>query len=160
MSNRYYSDYESLAQDENIDIIYIATPNTYHFENTMMCFKHNKSVLCEKPMGVNSDEVEAMIQEAQTRRDLFLMEGIWTRFIPVIQKFLELMEGDQIGDIISVDANFGFRREFDAESRLFNKQLGGGSSIRYWYLSDLYKLSCTWFSSRYQSYGKNDSYSS
>ena len=127
-ANNYYSDYEALAQDETIDIIYIATPNTYHFENTMMCFKHNKSVLCEKPMGVNSQEVKKMIQEAQSR-DLFLMEGIWTRFIPAIQKLLELIKDNQIGDIISVDANFGFRKEFDAESRLFNKQLGGGSLL-------------------------------
>ena len=57
------------------------------------------------------------------------MEGIWTRFIPAIQKLLELIKGNQIGDIILVDANFGFRKEFDAESRLFNKQLGGGSLL-------------------------------
>ena len=126
--NRYYSDYELLAQDQDIDIIYIATPNTYHYQHTLMCFTFNKSVLCEKPMGVNSGEVKAMIREAQSR-NLFLMEGIWTRFIPAIEKLLELIKDNSIGEIISVDANFGFRKEFDAESRLFNKQLGGGSLL-------------------------------
>ena len=127
-ADKYYSDYELLAKDKNIDIIYIATPNTYHFEHTIMCFNHNKSVLCEKPLGVDTDEVETMIREAQNR-DLFLMEGIWTRFIPAIQKFLELLKSNAIGDIISVDANFGFIKDFDAKSRLFNKQLGGGSLL-------------------------------
>ena len=127
-ADKYFSDYEALAQDEMIDIIYVATPNTYHFEHTLLCFKHNKSVLCEKPMGVNSTEVKTMIREARSR-DLFLMEGIWTRFIPAIQKLLELINANKIGNIISVDANFGFKKEFDAESRLFNKQLGGGSLL-------------------------------
>jgi len=127
-ANEYYADYELLVEKSNVDIVYIATPNTYHFSHTMMCLKYNKAVLCEKPMGVNSHEVKSMIDKARSR-NLFLMEAIWTRFIPAIEKLLALLEANFIGKLISVDANFGFYNEFDAESRLFNKQLGGGSLL-------------------------------
>ena len=71
-SSKFYDSYEELADDAEIDVIYIATPNTLHFENTMMCLKKGKGVLCEKPMGINSREVEAMVREAELR-NLFLM---------------------------------------------------------------------------------------
>ena len=127
-AERYFSNYEELALDPDIDIIYIATPNTFHFEHTMLCLRQQKSVLCEKPMGVATREVAAMVQEARSHR-LFLMEGIWTRFIPAISKLDELLKDGIIGELISVDANFGFKKEFDADSRLFNKELGGGSLL-------------------------------
>jgi len=123
-----HGSYEALAADPETDIVYIATPHVFHFENTMMCLKHGKHVLCEKPLGMNAEEVKTMIAEARKRK-LFLMEGIWTRFIPATQLLLELIQKGTIGDIISVNADFGFRGNQDPKARLFNKKLGGGSLL-------------------------------
>lgn len=123
-----YGSYESLVADPDIDIVYVATPHPMHFRNTMMCLKHGKAVLCEKPMGMNADEEKAMIAEARLRK-LFLMEGIWTRFMPATVKLLELIEKGAIGDILHIRADFGFRGNPDPEARLYNKKLGGGSLL-------------------------------
>lgn len=127
-ANKAFDSYEALANDPEIDVIYIATPHTFHFENTMLCLQHNKAVLCEKPMGINTQQTQTMIQEAKAR-NLFLMEAIWTRFMPSIEKMLTLLNEETIGEIISVHADFGFRTEFNAESRLYNKKLAGGSLL-------------------------------
>ena len=127
-SAKYYSSYEELADDPEIDVIYVATPHTFHFENTMMCLKKGKGVLCEKPMGMNSHQVNTMLKEAKAR-DLFLMEGIWTRFIPATEKVLELIEQKQIGEVNFIRADFGFKGDSNLEGRAYNKKLGGGSLL-------------------------------
>jgi predicted dehydrogenase len=127
-SSKFYASYEELADDPEIDVIYIATPHTFHFENTMMCLKKGKGVLCEKPMGMNLQEVETMVREARSR-NLFLMEGIWTRFIPATAKLLDLLAKKVIGDILFIRADFGFKANFNREGRLYNKKLGGGSLL-------------------------------
>lgn len=123
-----YGSYEELAADNEIDVVYIATPHVFHFENTMMCLKEGKAVLCEKPMGINVEQVQTMVQEARSR-NLFLMEGMWTRFIPATEKLLELLEKKSIGDIQHITADFGFKAPFELNGRLFNKKLGGGSLL-------------------------------
>jgi predicted dehydrogenase len=124
----YFDSYEALAQDPNIDVVYIATPHPFHFENTMMCFQYGKHVLCEKPMGMSAMQVNTMIHEAATKR-LFLMEGMWTRFIPATLKVLELLKSGAIGDLQSIRADFGFLGDVNPEGRLYNKKLGGGSLL-------------------------------
>ena len=127
-AQKYYDSYEELAKDPKIDIVYIATPHVFHFELTMMCLKNNKSVLCEKPLGMNAQQVKTLMEEAQSRK-LFLMEGIWTRFIPATEKFLELMSQKVIGDLTSVTADFGFNAPQNPDSRVIKKSLGGGSLL-------------------------------
>lgn len=127
-ASKAYHSYEDLVNDPKIDVVYIATPHTLHFENSMLCLQHHKSVLCEKPLGINSTQVQTIIQEARVRK-LFLMEAIWTRFMPAIEKMISLLDAKAIGDIISVQADFGFQSEFNTESRLYNKKLGGGSLL-------------------------------
>lgn len=127
-TTKHYGSYEAIAKDPEIDIIYIATPHVFHYEYTMMCLKNNKSVLCEKPMGMNTQQVKKLIAEAKNR-NLFLMEGIWTRFIPATEKLLELLSQQAIGDIESVQADFGFKGDLSSESRVYNKSLGGGSLL-------------------------------
>ncbi len=127
-SVKYFGSYEELIEDDEIDIVYIATPHAFHFENTMMCLKKGKNVLCEKPMGMNSIEVKEMIDEAG-KRNLFLMEAMWTRFIPATGKMLELLHEKAIGDIIYVRADFGFKGDNNLESRVYSKALGGGSLL-------------------------------
>ena len=125
---KHFGSYEALADDPEIDIIYVATPHVFHFNNTMMCLKKNKAVLCEKPMGMNAKEVKRMIQEAKSR-NLFLMEGLWTRFIPATEKLIELLENNSIGDVLSIRADFGFKGDSDSKNRVYNKNLGGGSLL-------------------------------
>lgn len=127
-SIKYFGSYEELAKVPEIDVIYVATPHTFHFENTMMCLKNGKAVLCEKPLGVNSYEVKTMIKEAPSRK-IFLMEALWTRFIPATEKLIELLRDKTIGDIIFIRADFGFKAELNLEGRLFNKKLGGGALL-------------------------------
>lgn len=127
-ATKHFGSYKELAEDPEVDVIYIATPHVFHFENAMMCLQYGKNVLCEKPMGINSKEVKALVEEARSR-SLFLMEGMWTRFIPATEKLLQLLQGNEIGEIISVDADFGFKGNMDPESRLYNKKLGGGSLL-------------------------------
>jgi len=126
--NRYYYSYEELAADPEIDVVYIATINNLHFSNTMLCFENGKHVLCEKPLGLNSQEVTTMIAEAKSR-NLFLMEALWTRFIPATRKVLELINKNTIGKISFIRADFGFKGNDDPKARLFNPELGGGSLL-------------------------------
>ena len=124
----YYDNYLSLVNDPNIDVIYIATPHVFHFEQALLCLQHNKSVLCEKPMTMSFSQTQELIKLAQ-KNNLFLMEGMWTACMPFIQKIKEIVAEDIIGSVQYVQADFGFSTPFDADSRLFNKALGGGSIL-------------------------------
>lgn len=124
----YYDSYEALVSDPEIDVIYIATPHPFHFEHTLLCLQHQKAVLCEKPMGMNTEQVQTMIAEAQ-KQQIFLMEALWTRFIPATEKMLQLLDEKTIGSLHSIRADFGFKPSFDPTSRLHNKALGAGSLL-------------------------------
>lgn len=127
-STKAYSSYQELAEDPEVGIVYIATPHTFHYENTMMCLRSGKSVLCEKAFGMNTQEVENMLTEAKNK-NVFLMEALWTRFIPATEKLLELINQNAIGDIKHIRADFGFIADKNPNRRLFNKKLGGGSLL-------------------------------
>jgi predicted dehydrogenase len=124
----FYGSYEELVANPEVDVVYVATPHAFHFEHTMMCLKEGKGVLCEKPLGMKRSEVEVMIREAKTR-NLFLMEGLWTRFIPATEKVLEIIDNKTIGDLMFVRADFGFKADPDFESRIYKKSLGAGSLL-------------------------------
>lgn len=123
-----YGSYEDLAADKEIDVIYIATPHSEHYDNTMLCLEYDKAVLCEKPIAVNSEQLEKMIAKAKEKK-LFLMEALWTYFLPPILKAKEWIAEGKIGEVKAVEANFGIRREVEPEGRLFNPELAGGSLL-------------------------------
>lgn len=127
-AQKVYGTYLELLRDPAVDIVYIALPHSQHFEFSLLALQNNKAVLCEKPLGLNPAEVTKLQAEARSRK-LFIMEGLWTRFIPATQKLLSLLEQKVIGEIISLKADFGFKPEFDPQSRLFNLALGGGSLL-------------------------------
>ena len=127
-AENYYDSYESLVKNPEIDVVYIATPHAFHFENTMMCLRNNKSVLCEKAFAMNFKEVDAMLKEAASR-NLFLMEAMWTRFIPATEKMIALIAQQRIGEIYKIEADFGFEGNNDIKSRLYDKKLGGSSLL-------------------------------
>jgi predicted dehydrogenase len=125
---KWYDSYEQLATDPDIDAVYIATPHAFHLEHTLLCLENQKPVLCEKPMALNHHQVQQMVAAAKSN-NIFLMEAMWTRFLPSIQKALELVNNGSIGTVKHVRGDFGFYSPFNADSRLYNMALGGGSLL-------------------------------
>ncbi|WP_299222720.1 Gfo/Idh/MocA family oxidoreductase [uncultured Aquimarina sp.] len=123
-----YGSYKELATNPEIDIIYIATPHVFHYENTLMCLTHKKAVLCEKPFAMNIKQVEEMITAAKNS-DTFLMEALWTYFLPHYEYVLNVIQSNELGEVKSLKADFGFASNYDPENRVFNKKLGGGSLL-------------------------------
>jgi predicted dehydrogenase len=123
-----YGNYEALARDPEVDIIYIATPHVFHVEHTLMCLEHGKPVLCEKPIAITAAQLKTVIV-ASKQKLVFLMEGLWTNFMPHLKKVEQLHLDNTYGKCIKVEADFSFIAEFDSENRLFNKDLGGGALL-------------------------------
>jgi len=123
-----YGSWEEMAKDHEIDVVYVATHHPFHFENTLACLRSGKSVLCEKPFTMNHRELKELVDTARSN-GVFLMEGIWTRFLPSTRKVLEIMESGELGKLCSVYADFGFRLEYDPGHRLFDPAKGGGALL-------------------------------
>lgn len=125
---KFYGSYEELAKDPSVDIVYIGTLHSLHCENTLLCLENKKAVLCEKPFALTADEVRRMIASSR-KNGTFLMEALWTNFLPSIQKVKELIKDKVVGDPVSIGADFGFFKEFDNNHRFFIPELGGGSLL-------------------------------
>jgi len=123
-----YGSYEELAKSPEIDIVYIATPHVFHFENTMMCLENKKAVLCEKPFAMNSSQVKQMIDSAQ-RNNVFLMEALWSRFLPNIIEMKNIIDAGEIGTVKLMKCDFGIEVPYSLSHRCINKELGGGSLL-------------------------------
>lgn len=123
-----YDSYKELVNDTHVDAIYIATPHSFHKEHTMLCLNHKKAVLCEKPIALNFDEFDTMVTLAKTNNVLF-MEALWTNFLPHYQYAINELKNKTLGNIIKLEADFGFKPEFDVTSRVYKKSLGGGSLL-------------------------------
>jgi predicted dehydrogenase len=121
-----YASYEALLADPAVEIVYIATPHSFHCDNILMCLEAGKHVLSEKPMVVNSKQAEQCIAKAK-EKGLFLMEGMWTRFFPTTRAVRKLVQEGAIGKVISVTASLGFKSESHFNERLFKPQLAGGA---------------------------------
>ena len=127
-AERSYAGYHYLAGDPLVDAVYIATPHAFHKEDTLLCLKRRKAVLCEKPLALSILQVNEMIETAKAN-DTLLMEAMWTMFLPHYQMVLKLLKEGAIGNITGLEADFGFSPHYDPESRLFKKELGGGSLL-------------------------------
>jgi len=123
-----YSAYHDLALDPRVDVVYIATPHPFHFEQTMLCLNHGKAVLCEKPLTISFSQTSRLVQLAREKK-VFLMEAMWSRFIPALVKMKELIDEGKIGKIKFIQADFGFLAPPDLNLRTFNKSLGGGAQL-------------------------------
>ncbi len=124
-----FGSYQELFESDVVDVLYIATPHTSHCELTLKAINHGKAVLCEKPMGVDADQVKMMIAAAK-KNEVFLMEALWSRFNPSIGKVKKLIEDGKIGDVTYLNANFGFYGlDRDEDGRLLNPDLAGGSLL-------------------------------
>ncbi|WP_340006894.1 Gfo/Idh/MocA family oxidoreductase [Paenibacillus sp. FSL K6-0276] len=123
-----YATYEELVNDPNVDAVYIGTPHPFHKENALLALRAGKAVLCEKPFTINSGELEEIVSYAREHK-LFLMEAMWSRYIPAIVKVREWIEEGRIGDVRLVKADLGFRTDWNPEGRLLNPKLGGGALL-------------------------------
>lgn len=125
---RSYNDYQSLVSDKEIDAVYIATTHNFHFDNIKLCLEHGKDVLCEKPFTVNAQQTQILIALAN-KHNCFMMECVWTRFLPAIKHLSRLLAQGTIGKIHTVKASFNISGDFPPEHRLRNKSLAGGALL-------------------------------
>ncbi len=125
--NRHAS-YEALAEDPDVDVVYVASPHSRHEADTLLFLEAGKHVLCEKPFALNERQAQRMIDAARAR-GLFVMEAIWSRFLPAYRLLGDLLAEGVIGEPLSVDADFGVKFPRDPAHRLFDLALGGGALL-------------------------------
>lgn len=125
---RAYGDWASLAADDDVDVVYVATPHSAHYAATLLCLQHGRAVLCEKPFTLNAVTSRDLIDTARAA-GLFLMEAMWTRCNPTIRRMVELIADGAIGEVTTVRADFGISGEFGPDHRLQDPALGGGALL-------------------------------
>lgn len=123
-----YATYDELAQDPEVEAVYIATPHRQHFENALLCLQAGKHVLCEKPFTVNAQEAQTLLETA-TAGNLFLMEALWSRYLPIYQQVRQWVRSGAIGEVKLVTSTFGFKAERNVNGRHLNPELAGGALL-------------------------------
>lgn len=140
-SAKAYGSYTDLVNDQNVDIIYIATPHSHHYQHARLALEAGKHVLVEKPATVNVAQF-TILQAIAKQKNLFLMEAVWTRFFPLSLEVIDFIRSGKLGQIKRVFADFSFwndvESEFGVEHRMVNMSLAGGA------LLDLGIYSLTW----------------
>jgi predicted dehydrogenase len=125
---RAYGGWAELAADPEVDVVYVATPHSAHVTATRLCLEAGKGVLCEKPFTLNAAEARSLVDLARARR-VFLMEAMWMYCNPVIRRLTELVRDGAIGEVRSVQADFGLGGGLPAGHRLLDPALGGGALL-------------------------------
>ena len=123
-----HNSYKALAENPEVDVIYIATPHALHYEHVMLCLQHKKAVLVEKAFAINYGQAKQMIDFAKSQQT-FLMEAFWTRFLPHYLKVKEMIAQGQVGAIQYINAEFGFKPTPPVSQRIYDPALGGGSLL-------------------------------
>lgn len=139
-----YGSYAELVADPDVEIVYVATPHSHHFQNTMLALEAGKNVLCEKAFTVTASQARKLVETAKAK-NLFLMEAVWTRYFPLSIKIRELVQSGVIGPVYRVIADNSFGNDgpngsltFPDENRMVNPDLAGGAML------DLGIYSLTW----------------
>lgn len=123
-----YAPYELMLDDKEVEAVYIATPNNMHYENCMASLKAGKHVLCEKPFTLKAEEARELYDYAAANK-LFIMEGMWIRFLPALRRMQELIKDGEIGEVIHARSDYGFIAKGARRERKFLKELGGGALL-------------------------------
>jgi len=123
-----YASYEELVNDPKVDGVYIATPHHLHFENAHLSLTAGKPVLCEKPLTVNARQTEILIGLSHEKQ-VFLMEALWTRYLPIYQTLRRILAEGLIGDVRAMQSTFGFIANQDEKGRWLNPELAGGTLL-------------------------------
>ncbi len=125
---KYYVDIDEFLKDDTIDAVYIATPHNYHMEYAKKCVKAKKHILCEKPFSYNY-KTDKEVLELAKENNVFIMEALWTLFLPAINQAKAWIEEGKIGKVKLITINFGFKSECNLNSRLYNPNLAGGALL-------------------------------
>jgi predicted dehydrogenase len=123
-----YDDARALVEDPTVDAVYVATPASRHAADTLLAVEARKAVLCEKPFALDAAEAQAMVDAARARRT-FLMEAMWSRFLPAYRALVDLLGEGRIGEPLLVEGDFGYRTAVDPADRHFDPALGGGALL-------------------------------
>lgn len=123
----YGDDFEGMLTDQQLDAVYIATTTNAHYQLTKLCIKHRVPVICEKAMFMNSDEAIDALDEAEEKK-VFVMEAMWSRFLPVYRQVLNWLADEKIGQLNYSSYDMGFVAADDPTNRFFNPNLGGGAT--------------------------------
>lgn len=123
-----YGSYEELVQDENVDVIYIATPTSCHYDNAKLCLEHGKNVLCEKAVTATPDEFHELTEIARAH-NVFFMEGIWMQLHPAFRRAVEWVQSGRIGHVKYIKAELAYQHPYDGNDRIFAKRLGAGNLL-------------------------------
>ena len=121
-----YNTYEALVNDPEIELVYIATPHSLHYEHARLCILHKKPVLCEKSFTTNAREAEELFALSK-EHGVFITEAMWTRYMPLSQKIAELVNSGKIGTPRTLSANLCY--PVSAKERLIKPELGGGALL-------------------------------
>lgn len=125
-----YGSYDELVNDPNVDVIYVATPHSHHYQNARLALEANKHVLCEKAFTVNAAQAKILVDLAKSK-GLFLMEAVWTRYFPLSIQVRDMIKQGEIGEVLRVlaDNSIGNPDGFDLSSRMVNMDLAGGALL-------------------------------
>ncbi|KAI9836247.1 MAG: hypothetical protein M1819_001584 [Sarea resinae] len=127
-----YGSYKELVADPSVDIIYVATPHSHHFQNAMLCLEAGKPVLCEKAFTVNAAQAKLLCQKAK-EKNVFLMEAVWTRFFPLSKQIRSLVSEGKLGTVHRVIADLSFGEDVEekwgTKHRMTNPDLAGGALL-------------------------------
>lgn len=125
---KVFTNIQELLADPMVDVVYIASPHQAHASQSLDCLNAGKAVLCEKPMTVNARQARQIIDVAQ-QNQVFFMEAVWTRFLPIYSQIRRWLDSGKIGEVRLVQANFGIKPTIDNSHRLLNPELAGGSIL-------------------------------
>lgn len=129
---RAYGSYKDLVADPDVDIVYVATPHSHHYQHVRLCLEAGKHVLCEKAFTVNAEQAKILVQIAQQKK-LFLMEAVWTRYFPICEEIRDMVKQGKIGQVHRVFADLSFsnnvEEQFGTEHRMVNMDLAGGALL-------------------------------
>jgi predicted dehydrogenase len=125
---RRYGSYAALVADPEVDVVYVATPHPLHYPNTIMALEAGKPVLVEKPFAMDASQAAGMIDLARAKK-LFLLEAMWTRFLPHVAGLRRVLAAGTLGEILTVEADHGQRVPVDPKNRWYAPELGGGALL-------------------------------
>jgi len=123
-----HADLAALLADPKVDAVYVATPHSAHAEIAAACLQAGKAVLCEKPLAANAAQAQMLITLAR-ERGVFLMEALWTRYLPALRTVEAWLQEGRIGRVQALQSSFGFHLPFDPAHRAFAPALAGGALL-------------------------------
>lgn len=121
-----YGSYEELVADPAVELVYVATPHSRHFEDMMLCIKHKKNVLCEKAFTLNAKQART-VREAAKEAGVFVAEAIWTRYMPSRKIIQDMLNSGVIGKVTNLTANLSY--PMSEKERILKPELAGGALL-------------------------------